>query len=112
MNTPTNVVHLRQPEELEDPLTDILRSGARRLLAQAVELEAETFLAGMQARKLPDGRDRLVRHGYGPERAAHPRRYRQAAPGQSPQTHLIDEERGKRGLHVTPPVTINTASRP
>src|SRR3954447_7534721 len=68
MNTPTNVVHLRQPEELEDPLTDILRSGARRLLAQAVELEAETFLAGMQALKLPDGRDRLVRHGYGPER--------------------------------------------
>src|SRR4051794_1389687 len=68
MNTPTNVVHLRQPEELEDPLTDILRSGARRLLAQAVELEAETFLAGMQALKLRDGRDRLVRHGYGPER--------------------------------------------
>jgi transposase-like protein len=68
MNTSTNVVHLRQPEELEDPLTDILRSGARRLLAQAVELEAETFLAGMQNLKLPDGRDRLVRHGYGPER--------------------------------------------
>jgi putative transposase len=33
-----------------------------------VELEAETFLAGMQDLKLPDGRDRLVRHGYGPER--------------------------------------------
>ena len=48
MNTSTNVVHLRQPEELDDPLTDVLRSGARRLLAQAVELEAETFLAGMQ----------------------------------------------------------------
>src|SRR5215208_4700343 len=68
MNTSTNVVRLRQPEELEDPLTEVLRSGARRLLAQAVELEAETFLAGMQDFKLPDGRDRLVRHGYGPER--------------------------------------------
>ena len=68
MNTSTNVVRLRQPEELEDPLTDILRSGARRLLALAVELEAEAFLAGMQDLKLPDGRDRLVRHGYGPER--------------------------------------------
>ena len=64
MNTSTNVVRLRQPEEFEDPLTDILRSGARRLLAQAVELEAEAFLARMQA----DGRDRLVRHGHGPER--------------------------------------------
>jgi putative transposase len=68
MNTSTNVVRLRQPEELGDPLTDVLRSGARRLLAQAVELEAEAFLAGMQDLKLPDGRDRLVRHGYGPER--------------------------------------------
>src|SRR4051794_20022833 len=63
MNTSTNVVRLRQPEEFEDPLTDILRSGARRLLAQAVELEAEAFLARMQDLKLPDGRDRLVRHG-------------------------------------------------
>src|SRR5688572_8086883 len=68
MNTSTNVVRLRQPEELEDALTDVLRSGARRLLALAVELEAEAFLAGMQDLKLPDGRDRLVRHGYGPER--------------------------------------------
>src|ERR671910_1644303 len=68
MNTSTNVARLRQPEEFEDPLTDILRSGARRLLAQAVELEAEAFLARMQDLKLPDGRDRLVRHGYGPER--------------------------------------------
>jgi transposase-like protein len=68
MNTSTNVVRLRQPEELEDALTDVLRSGARRLLAQAVELEAEAFLAGMQDLKLPDGRHRLVRHGYGPER--------------------------------------------
>src|SRR5215211_4586352 len=68
MNTSTNVVRLRQPEEFEDPLTDILRSGARRLLAQAVELEAEAFLARMQDLQLPDGRDRLVRHGHGPER--------------------------------------------
>src|SRR4051794_41079298 len=68
MKTSTNVVRLRQPEEFEDPLTDILRSGARRLLAQAVELEAEAFLARMQDLKLPDGRDRLVRHGHGPER--------------------------------------------
>jgi len=30
--------------EFGDPLTDVLRAGARRLLAQAVELEAEAFL--------------------------------------------------------------------
>ncbi len=68
MNTSTNVVRLRQAEEPDDPLTDVLRAGARRLLAQAVELEAEAFLAGMRELKLPDGRDRLVRHGHGPER--------------------------------------------
>ena len=39
------VVPLRHPDEVEDPLTAILRSGARRLLAQAVEAEAEAFLA-------------------------------------------------------------------
>jgi len=68
MSTSTNVVRLRQPNEIDDPLTDVLRAGARRLLAQAVELEADAFLAGMRDLKLPDGRDRLVRHGHGPER--------------------------------------------
>ncbi len=68
MSTSSNVVRLRQPEEIDDPLTDVLRAGARRLLAQAVELEAEAFLAGMRDLRLPDGRDRLVRHGHGPER--------------------------------------------
>jgi transposase-like protein len=68
MHEPINVVRLRQPDDVDDPLTDVLRAGARRLLAQAVELEAEAFLAGMQELKLPDGRARLVRHGHGPER--------------------------------------------
>jgi putative transposase len=68
MNTDTKVVRLRQPDEIDDPLTDVLRAGARRLLAQAIELEADTFLADMRNLKLPDGRARLVRHGHGPER--------------------------------------------
>src|SRR5215212_8607310 len=62
------VVPLRQPDEVEDPLTVILRSGARRLPAQAIEAEAEAFLAAMKDKRLPDGRDRVVRHGLGPER--------------------------------------------
>lgn len=65
----SNVFPLRQPGNIDDPLTDILRSGARRLLAQAIELEAETFLQAMKDLKLADGRDRLVLHGHGPERA-------------------------------------------
>jgi putative transposase len=62
------VVALRQPDAVDDPLTTVLRSGARRLLAQAVEAEAEAFLAEMRDLRLPDGRERLVRHGHGPER--------------------------------------------
>jgi putative transposase len=68
MTSNTTVVPLRQPETIDDPLTAILRSGARRLLAQAVEAEAEAFLAAMKGAPLPDGRERLVRHGHGPER--------------------------------------------
>jgi transposase-like protein len=68
MPSDSTVVPLRQPEEIEDPLTAILRSGARRLLAQAVEAEAEAFLAAMRDRRLPDGRERVVRHGLGPAR--------------------------------------------
>jgi putative transposase len=64
----TTVVPLRQPDTIEDPLTANLRSGARRLLTQAVEAEAEAFLAAMKGVQLPDGRERLVRHGHGPER--------------------------------------------
>ena len=68
MEQPINVVRLRQPDEIDDPLTDVLRAGARRLLAQAVELEVEDFLNTRRDLKLPDGRARLVRHGHGPER--------------------------------------------
>lgn len=68
MSENINVIPLRLPNEVDDPLTNILRSGARQLLAQAVEMEAEAFLLAMKGLKLPDGRDRLVRHGHGPER--------------------------------------------
>jgi putative transposase len=68
MNETTNVVGLHQPGEIVDPLTEILRAGARQLLAQAIEIEAEAYLASMRDLKLPDGRERLVRHGHGPER--------------------------------------------
>ncbi|BCA63130.1 transposase [Sphingomonas sp. HMP9] len=68
MTDTTNVVQFRQPDDVDDPLTEVLRAGARRLLAQAVELEAEAFLAARDDLRLPDGRSRLVRHGHGPER--------------------------------------------
>ncbi len=68
MSSNSTVVSLRQPDSVEDPLTAVLRSGARRLLAQAIEAEADAFLAEMKGLRLPDGRERVVRHGHGPER--------------------------------------------
>jgi transposase-like protein len=68
MNETSKIVSLRQPETIDDPLTDILRAGARQLLAQAVEAEVETFLTSVADLKLSDGRARVVRHGFGPIR--------------------------------------------
>ena len=44
MNETSNIITLRQPDDIDDPLTNILRAGARQLLAQAVEIEVERFL--------------------------------------------------------------------
>ncbi len=62
------VVALRQPGEVDDPLTEILRDGARELLARAIEAEVDVLLAAHQDLRLEDGQQRVVRHGHGPER--------------------------------------------
>jgi putative transposase len=68
MTEDSSIVQLRQPDTIDDPLTAVLRSGARRLLEQAIEAEVEAFLASKKELTLPDGRDRMVRHGHGPAR--------------------------------------------
>ncbi len=68
MKDNTSVVRLRQPGSVEDPLTEIAREGARRMLATALEVEVEAFVGQFAEERLPDGRRRIVRHGYGPER--------------------------------------------
>ena len=68
MNEDSTVVRFPQPAVIDDPLTAVLRSGARQLLAQAIEAEVEAFLAEMTEQRLADGRARFVRHGHGPER--------------------------------------------
>jgi len=68
MSRDTIVVPFRQPDAIEDTLTELAREGARRMLAQALVAEADAFVAQWKDVKLPDGRDRVVRHGHGPER--------------------------------------------
>ena len=66
--TDTNVFQLSQPGNFADPLTEVLRKGARALLAQAVEAEVATLLSRYADETTDDGRKRLVRHGHLPER--------------------------------------------
>jgi putative transposase len=52
----------------EDPLTAVLRQGAQRLLAQAIEVEVAMLLAQYADRHDGQGRQAIVRNGYLPER--------------------------------------------
>ena len=64
----SNVIKLAQPGAFTDSLTEILRSGARALLTQAVEAEVAEFLARHADLRTETGHRRVVRHGHLPER--------------------------------------------
>lgn len=60
---------LSQPEpKVSDPLHELLREGARDLIAKAVEAELASFLSGHDDDCLEDGRKAVVRNGYLPRR--------------------------------------------
>jgi len=64
-----SVTDQKKPESfVDDPITDILRQGARKLLSQALEAEIEFFLSQCADLKDEAGRKRMVRNGYLPER--------------------------------------------
>jgi putative transposase len=52
----------------DDPLTEVLRQGARTLLARAIEAEVATYLWERAHLKDEAGRQLVVRNGYLPER--------------------------------------------
>lgn len=68
MKNDTDILPFRQSETISDPLTELAREGARRMLAEALKAEADVFVAGFADERLEDGRQRIVRHGFGPER--------------------------------------------
>lgn len=66
-----NVVEYRNPGvamPVGDPLTEVLRQGARELLQQAVEAEVAEFVGRHRELKDELERQRVVRNGYKPER--------------------------------------------
>ena len=68
MKNDTQILPFRQSETIADPLTELAREGARRMLAEALKAEADAFVASFADEQLEDGRQRIVRHGFGPER--------------------------------------------
>ena len=63
------VIRLEKPEAITtDLLTDILRKGSQRLLAAAVEAEIEAHIEHYRHFTDDQGRQRIIRNGYNPER--------------------------------------------
>ena len=63
-----NVVSLAAPAPVSDPLTELLRRGARQLIEAAVAAEFDDYLSEFAGEKLADGRQRVVRNGHLPRR--------------------------------------------
>jgi putative transposase len=66
--TQDNIVKFAEPGAFEDPLSEVLRNGARKLLADAIEAEVSDFLGRHSRFLTEEGQQRLVRHGQLPER--------------------------------------------
>jgi transposase-like protein len=66
----SSVVSMVRPEAgPQDVLTEIAREGARQMLATALEAEVEEFVAGFEEQLDKQGRRRVVRNGFLPERS-------------------------------------------
>ena len=64
-----NLIELKNPEPfIDDPITEILRNGAKKLLAEALEAEIAGFLSQHADLKDDQGRMRVTRNGYLPNR--------------------------------------------
>ena len=89
----SNVIDLEGRVGNTDPLIELMRSGARQLLQQAVEAKVEELPATHSGRLLGDGRAGVVRNGHLPER--------EIQTGIGPVTVQIPKVRAKTGEPVT-----------
>lgn len=63
------VIALKKPGEISaDPLTELLRIGARKLITDAVEVELQQLLSQYASLRNEQGHQQVVRNGYLPER--------------------------------------------
>ena len=65
--TNDNVFKLNKPDQ-DDPLQAVLREGARKMLAAAIEAEVSIFIERNVSLETTEGKAAVVRNGYLPER--------------------------------------------
>ena len=65
--TNSNVIALNKPEQ-NDPLQELLKEGARKMLASAIEAEVAAFIKQHSPLITEDGKAAVVRNGYLPKR--------------------------------------------
>ena len=103
-----SVLRLKSPATIEDPLTEMLRVGAQKLIYQAVEAELEEFLGRYAGLRNDQGHAAVVRNGHLPAR--------ELQTGIGPVTVRIPKVRSKTGEAVTfqsalvPPYVRKTAT--
>ena len=90
----------REDRAAEDPLTEVLRAGARKLLAQALDAEVNEILAAYAEQRDEAGRARVVRSGHQP--------VRELQTGIGPVSVQVPKVRSRQG----PPVTFHSALVP
>jgi putative transposase len=88
-----NVVQFEGRDANSDVLTQLLQTGARQLLAQAIEAEVSEFLTQFQERVLDNGRAAVVRNGHQPAR--------EIQTGIGPVTVKVPKVRSRDGEPVT-----------
>jgi transposase-like protein len=88
-----NVIELAGRDTIVDPLTDLLRAGAEKLIYQAVEAELQEQLARYSERRTETGHAGVVRNGFLPAR--------ELQTNLGPVTVRIPKVRSKTGEPVT-----------
>lgn len=89
----SNVIELAGRDSIVDPLTDLLRTGAQKLIYQAVETELQELLALHSERRTDAGTAGVVRNGFLPAR--------ELQTNLGPVTVRIPKVRSKTGEPVT-----------
>ena len=88
-----NVSEFKGREEISDPLTELLKSGAQQLIRHAVEAELAEFMSQYSELQTEDGKTLVVRNGHLPER--------ELQTGLGPVTVKVPKVRSKSGEPVS-----------